>query len=69
MTWLFDRGIESLTLEVRQGEAGYELLVHHPNGTHTLQSVATATELLEQVQSMPSALLTDGWHHRVGATG
>jgi hypothetical protein len=61
MIWLFDRGLELVTMEVRRCEPGYELLVQHQDGTRSVQAVGTAAELLEQVELMPRALFTDGW--------
>ena len=62
MMWFFDRGPESLTFEVRRRESGYQLLVEYRDGTHSVQAVRTAAELLEQVELMPRALFTEGWH-------
>jgi hypothetical protein len=61
MMWFFDRGLESLTVEVRRSEPGYQLLVEHRDGTRSVQAVDTAAELLKQMELMPRALFTDGW--------
>jgi len=61
MTWFFSRGDERLKWEVRRSGALYELCVHRPDGTSTIQSAATACELLEHVHQIPQALLTEGW--------
>jgi len=60
MVWLFDRGLECLTLEVRRSATGYELLIQHQDGTRSVQAVGTAAELLEQVALMPRAPITGG---------
>jgi hypothetical protein len=61
MTWFFSRGDERLTWEVRQSGAQYEMCVHRPDGTSTIQSAATPRELLDRVHEIPRALLTEGW--------
>jgi len=64
MTWFFDRGVESLSLEVRRVQSGYDVLVHHADGRCSVKHASTAAALLERVQSVPSSLITDGWHPR-----
>ena len=64
MTWFFDRGTESLALEVRRCEAGYDLCVQYVNGSSTVDNIANAADLLKRVQAVPSRLMEDGWRPR-----
>jgi hypothetical protein len=61
MVWFFERGFEILTCEARKGEAAYELVVRQPDGTESVQSLKTASQLLEQIAVVPEALCLDGW--------
>ena len=61
MTWFFSRGDERLEWEVRQRGAQYELCLHRPDGTSTVQRAATPRELLDHVHRIPRALFVEGW--------
>jgi hypothetical protein len=59
MVWFFERGFEILTCEARKREAAYELVVRQPDGTESVQSLNTASQLIEQIAVVPLCL--DGW--------
>ena len=61
MLWFFERDVESLTYEVRRSGPEFELVVHHPDSTCTVQTVPSASELLREIGVTPRALLADGW--------
>jgi CheY-like chemotaxis protein len=56
MVWFFERGFEILTCEARKREAAYELVVRQPDGTESVQSLNTASQLIEQIAVVPQAL-------------
>lgn len=66
MVWFFERGFQILTCEARKRETAYELVVRQPDGTENVQSVDTASQLLEQIAVVPLALGLDGWRPRSG---
>lgn len=61
MIWIFERGGEQLTWEVRRGAAAYEIAVKQGDGAPRVQTIGTASELVSQVAVVPEALLRAGW--------
>jgi hypothetical protein len=64
MTWVFERGAEQLTWEVRRAADTYEIAVQQANGRSRVHQVGSATALIEQIDAVPQALLRAGWKAR-----
>ena len=61
MVWFFERGPESLTLDVCRNAAAYEVHVRQPDGTRTLEFSGEARQLVEQINAIPHVLIAAGW--------
>ena len=61
MVWFFERGPESLTLDVCRNAAAYEVHVRQPDGTRTLEFSGEAQQLVEQINAIPHVLIAAGW--------
>lgn len=65
MVWLFERGSECLTLDIRRNAATYAVHVQHADGTRTLTFGGAAEQLVDQIHAVPQALIAAGWHLRL----
>lgn len=65
MVWFFERGSDSLTLEICPNAAAYEVHVQHAVGRRTLEFVGAAEQLVEAIHALPQALIAAGWRPHV----
>ncbi len=64
MTWIFERGAEQLTWEVRRNAVAYEIAVCKADGSSRVQQLDTPNDLLSQIAVVPQALLRAGFRPR-----
>jgi hypothetical protein len=63
--WFFERGSEFLTLDVCRNAAAFEVHVQEPDGKRTVAFSGAANQLVEQIHSVPQALMAAGWRPRL----
>jgi hypothetical protein len=63
MIWFFQRGGEHLQYEIRESSdpAGYEMVVHGPDGATRVERFGDSIGLLERSLELQRNLIQEGW--------
>lgn len=63
MLYTFHREGQQFHYEIHQAErdAGFELVLYHPDGRQTIEQFADSARLNHRTQELQRALLEDGW--------
>ncbi|MDH4065756.1 MAG: hypothetical protein OEW19_15265 [Acidobacteriota bacterium] len=64
MIWFYHRGSETLSIETRYNSSSgaYELIWHHPDGSHTVESFPSEALFRQRSQSVEASLSNEEWN-------